>query len=417
MPGTTNNTHTLVFVFIAVMLYSIGLGIIFPVLPKLIMEVTGLPVGAAAVYSGWLAFAYAFIQLLCAPVTGNLSDRFGRRPILLSSLIAFGADYILMGWAPSIGWLFLGRIIAGAAASTHSVANAFVADISPAEKRPQNFGLLGAAFGVGFVVGPVIGGFLGVLGPRVPFFAAGGLALLNFIYGYFVLPESLLEENRRPFQLTRANPFGAFRELFKHPVILWLAGAIFLHRMAHQALPSIWAYFTMEKFAWTEREIGYSLGVVGLLYVFVSGYLTRLAIPRLGPIKVGYIGLIGIAGSFIGYALSPTPWLIYVFLVTGGLQAFIAPAITGIMSRRLPANVQGELQGILASIGSLTSILSPPLMTQIFNFFTDKNGVYFPGAPFFAAAIMATGGLIIFATVTSQEAYVRETEAGAGVPQ
>ncbi|ETW96022.1 MAG: hypothetical protein ETSY2_47205, partial [Candidatus Entotheonella gemina] len=360
-----NPKLTLVFIIITVTLDSIGLGIIFPVLPELIMEVTGQPVSAAAVYGGWLLFAYAAMQFVCAPITGNLSDRFGRRPILLISLLAFGADYMLMGLATSIGWLFLGRLIAGAASSTHSVASAFIADVSPPEKRPQNFGLIGAAFGIGFIIGPVLGGFLGELGPRVPFFVAGGLALLNGLYGFLVLPESLQEQHRRPFRLTRANPLGAIRELRKDAIVLWLAVSLFLYSLSQHALPSTWTYFVIEKFAWTEREIGYSLGVVGMLFVFVSGYLTRVAVPRLGPVKMGYIGLMGLTGSFLGYALSPTTWLIYVFLITGGLQGFVAPAIKGLMSTRLPANRQGELHGSLASLTSLASILSPPLMTQI----------------------------------------------------
>ncbi len=213
-------------------------------------------------------------------------------------------------------------------------------------------------------------------------------------------------EHRRPFRFTRANPLGAFRVLCKHSTVLWLAVSVLLYRLSHHALPSTWTYFVIEKFAWTEREVGYSLGVVGILFVLVSGYFTRLAVPRFGPIKIGYIGLLGISGSFIGYAIAPTTWLLYIFLITGGLQGFVSPVINGLMSKRLPANMQGELQGSMASISSLTSIVSPPLMTWVFRDFSDQYGVYFPGAPFIAAALCSISAFVIFAAVTRRSSTV-----------
>src|SRR5579863_2595423 len=248
-----------VFIFIAVLVDSIGFGIILPVLPRLIMQLTGVTVDRAAIYGGWLGFVYALLQFFCAPVLGNLSDRFGRRPVILFALFALGIDYLIMGAAPVIGWLFIGRAIAGIAGASFTPAYAFVADISPPEKRAQNFGLMGAAFGIGFILGPAIGGMLGSLGPRAPFFTAGAIALINTVFGFIALPESLPVESRRPFEWRRANPLGTVQQMRQYPVVLWMIGAVFLWQLGHQVLPSIWAFYTMSKFQWTSAQIGYSL--------------------------------------------------------------------------------------------------------------------------------------------------------------
>ncbi len=390
------------FIFVVVLLDSIGFGIIMPVLPQLIMDVTGEPLTAAARYGGWLMFVYAAMQFFSAPVLGNLSDRFGRRPVLLLSLVAMGADYLLMGWAPTLIWLFVGRFIAGVSAGTYGIANAFIADTFEPDDRAKNFALMGAAFGVGFIVGPVIGGFLGEYGPRAPFYAAAALAFANLIYGYFVLPESLKPENRRPFEIRRANPLGTLNQLWKYPVVIGLVFAYFFYMLGHHSLPAVWSYFVMEKFAWTTREIGFSLGAVGVCMIFVQVYLIRVFLDKYGQERTAFIGLIVTILSFIGYAFIPYGWMMYVVIAVGAGQGFIGPSVQGLMSARIPADSQGELQGALGSMSSLVSILSPPFMTQTFAYFSGGGApIYFPGAPFLAAAFFTLMGLLLLVRTLS----------------
>jgi MFS transporter, DHA1 family, tetracycline resistance protein len=395
---TTQHTpRKALFIIVAtVLLNSIGFGIIMPVMPQLVMEVTGEGLAEAALYGGWLMFAYAVMQFCFAPVLGNLSDRFGRRRVLLISLVAFSLDYLVMGWAPTLGWLFAGRLIAGIAASTNSTANAYIADISPANERPQNFGLLGAAFGVGFIIGPVIGGLLGEYGSRAPFYAAAALGVLNFGFAYVVLPESLPPQQRRPFELARANPFGAVAQLVKIPMVLGLVVAVFLYNLAHFVMPAIWSYYTMERFAWSPRDVGYSLGFVGVLMVLVQGFLTRIVIPRTGPPAAAYLGLGFALLSYLGYAFAPAGWVMYLVMVPGALSGFTMPALQAIMTARMAANTQGELQGAVASANALTAVIGPPLMTQLFGYFSSGTAfVYFPGAAFFAAALLTLASLLL----------------------
>ncbi len=386
--------HALAFIFVTVLLDAIGFGIIMPVVPQLIMEVSGEPLSAAARYGGWLMLAYAAMQFLSAPVLGNLSDRFGRRPVLLLSLLLMGGDYVLMGWAPSLAWLFLGRFIAGVSASTYGIANAFIADGFPPEDRAKNFALMGAAFGTGFIVGPVIGGLLGEFGARAPFHAAAALAFANALYGFLVLPESLQPENRRRFEWRRANPFGAFNQLWRHPAVMGLVLAYFLHLFGHHSLPSVWSYFAIEKFGWSPAEIGFSLGAVGVCMIVVQTYLIRRFLKRCGTERTAFIGLTMTVIAFLGYAFVPVGWMMYVVIVVGAAQGFIGPSLQSLMSSQVSADSQGELQGALGSTASLASILSPPLMTQIFAWFTEPAAsVHFPGAPFLAAALATLLGL------------------------
>ncbi|HXN79745.1 MAG TPA: MFS transporter, partial [Steroidobacteraceae bacterium] len=281
MSVRTAGKGAFVFVFVAVLIDSIGFGIILPVLPRLIMQLTGVTVDRAAAYGGWLSFVYALMQFFCAPVLGNLSDHFGRRPVLLFALLALGLDYLIMGFAPVIGWLFAGRMVAGIAGASFTPAYAYVADITAPEKRAQSFGLMGAAFGVGFILGPAIGGLLGNFGPRAPFFAAGAIALANFAFGCFALPESLPRESRRAFHWARANPLGTLVQMRKYPVVSLMLGALFLWQLGHQVLPSTWAFYTISKFHWTSAEVGYSLAFVGFLMAVAQGVLTRVLIPWL----------------------------------------------------------------------------------------------------------------------------------------
>lgn len=413
MPVTRQQTpkRPLFIIVATVLLNSIGFGIIMPVMPKLVMEVTGQGLTQAALYGGWLMFAYAIMQFFFAPVLGNLSDRFGRRRVLLVSLMAFSLDYLVMGWAPTLGWLFAGRFVAGIAAATNSTANAYIADISPAEERPQNFGLLGAAFGVGFIIGPVLGGMLGEYGTRAPFYAAAALGVLNLAFAFFALPESLPRERRRPFELARANPFGAVAQLRKTPIVLALVVAVFLYNLGHFVMPAIWSYYTIERFGWSPREIGYSLGYVGILSVLVQGYFTRIVIPRVGPSVAAYVGLGFALVAFLGYAFAPFGWMMYVVMLVGALSGFTMPALQAIMTSRVAANTQGELQGAIASANALTAVLGPPLMTQLFGYFSSSAApVYFPGAAFLAAAILTATSLALLHRIFSSP---RMATAGA----
>jgi DHA1 family tetracycline resistance protein-like MFS transporter len=342
-------------------------------------------------------FLYALVQFFFAPLMGNLSDRFGRRQVLLLSLLAFGLNYLLMGWAPTLGWLFLGRAIAGVASSTWAVANAAIADSFPAEERAKYFGLLGAAFGGGFIIGPVLGGFLGELGSRVPFYATAALAFSNALFGFVFFPETLKSGNRRSFNWRRANPFGAFLQLRRYPLVRGLVVAWFIFLVAHHALPATWSYFTMARFGWSESEIGFSLGFVGVLMMIAQAWLIRVVLDAYGPATTAVLGLCGALISFLGYALVPYGWMVYLFLVLGATQGFLTPAVQGLMSGRVPADAQGELQGALGSVTSLAAVASPLIMTQLFGYFTASDApLYYPGAPFLMAFFLTALSLALF---------------------
>jgi MFS transporter, DHA1 family, tetracycline resistance protein len=386
-----------VFIFIAVLVDSIGFGIILPVLPGLIMQLTGVTVDRAAGYGGWLAFVYALLQFFCAPVLGNLSDRFGRRPVLLFALFALGADYLIMGFAPVVGWLFAGRAIAGIAGASFTPAYAYVADISPPEKRAQYFGLMGAAFGLGFILGPAIGGLLGGLGPRAPFFTAGVIALANGSLGLVALPESLPRASRRAFEWRRANPLGTLRQILRFPAVTWLLAALFLWQLGHQVLPSTWAFYTISKFHWTTAEVGGSLAFVGTLMALAQGVFTRVLVPWLGgERRAAAAGMVAAVIAYVGYALVPQGWMMYVVSLSTFVFALTYPSMNALASRQIPANAQGELQGAVASLYSLSAIIGPPLMTQVFGYFSQPGAaVHFPGAAFLTAALLTVlcGGL------------------------
>ncbi len=399
----TQHRHALAFIVAVVLIDAISFGIVLPVMPQLIMSLSDVTLSEASRIGGYLMFTYAALQFFAAPILGNLGDRYGRRPVLLFTLAALSLDYILMAAAPTLLWLFAARMIAGVASSTFSLSYAYVTDITPVEKRAQRFGMIGAAFGGGFILGPVIGGFLGEFGPRYPFYAAAALGLTNLVYGYFVLGESLGEDDRRPFELKRANPVGAMLQLRKYPVVLGLAFAYFLYMLGHLSLPSTWTYYTMEKFAWTESQIGLSLGFAGVFMILVQAFLIRWAIPALGAFKAGVIGMLAIIIGFLGYAFAATGWQLYPWLALASISGFVSPAFQSIMTSQIPANAQGELQGALSSINSVTSILGPLLMTQLFAAFTAEQAVvYFPGISFFAAALLSILCLLIFVPVVKR---------------
>jgi MFS transporter, DHA1 family, tetracycline resistance protein len=406
-----NSRLALVFIFITMFVDTVGLGIIIPVTPQVIHQLTGEGMSGAAWWGGWLQTSFSAMMFLFSPLIGNLSDRLGRKPLIVS-LLMLGVDYVITGVAPTIGWLFVGRILSGIAGAAYTTANAYIADVSPPEKRAANFGLVGAAFGIGFVVGPAIGGLLGQYGIRVPFFAAAALALANALFGAFVLKESLPPEKRRKFEPWRANPIGSLLAIRRHPAVLGFIGVFILMRLAHDANPVIWSYYVYLKFHWTTKELGYALAFLGIVMALVFGLLTRVLIPRIGAARAAYIGLSAGALGFAGYAFASQGWMMYPWMLVWALMGLAMPSINGIISQQVPQNEQGEVQGALASVGGVTSIVAPVLLTNVFAFFTGTpfsigiagfvlvkavySPVYFPGAAFLAAgAMLALAALLL----------------------
>lgn len=399
-PGA--NRSALTFVFFTILLDTIGLGIVIPVLPELITVLAKVDLPHAALYGGALAFVYAATQFFCAPILGNLSDRYGRRPVLLFSLFAFGVDYLLMSVAPTIAWLFAGRAVAGMAGASYTAATAYVADVTPPERRAQSFGMIGAAFGLGFILGPAIGGLLGGYGPRLPFLVAAGAAFANLALGTFALPESLPLESRRPFSWRRANPLGALLQIRRYPSVLGIASAVFAWQIAHQSLPSSWSYYTLLKFSWSERAVGGSLAFIGLIMSTSQGFLTRALIPRLGGERRA--ALFGFSAAFVGYtvyAFASHGWQMYLGMTTWLVAGMTYPAMNALMSRAVDKSAQGELQGAVASLASLASIVGPLMMTQLFARYSAAGAPFrFPGAPFAASALLAATGFALLLAAT-----------------
>ena len=403
--------NAIIFIFITVMLNMIGLGVIMPVMPSLIMDVTGEDLAHAAQWGGYLTVVYALMQFIMMPIIGGLSDRFGRRPVLLASMAAYSFDFLVMAIAPTISIILAARLLAGAFAATFSTANAYIADISPPEKRAANFGLMGAAFGLGFIIGPGLGGILGEhFGPRAPFFFVAALGAINFIYGMIVLPETLKVENRRLFDWKRANAFGNFKQFSQYPVMLPIAGVLFIAQLAHWTYPSVWAYYAGEKFAWTSAMVGYSLMFVGLASAIVQAGLIRVIIPKTGERGAALIGMSVTAIAYIGFALASNGVAVYALIAFSALGGLTQPALQGIMSRTIPDNAQGELQGAVAALMSVSMVIGPLLMTQIFSAFSapgepftvwnitllpEGAPFYFPGAPFAFAAILEIIALLL----------------------
>ena len=384
------------FIFITLLIDITGLGLIIPVFPKLIEQLIHGNLSQASQWGGWLTFAYALMQFLFAPVLGNLSDQYGRRPVLLFSLLGFGIDYLFLAFAPTIGWLFVGRIIAGITGASITTATAYIADISNDENRAKNFGMIGAAFGLGFIIGPVMGGILGEYGARVPFLVAAGLALLNALYGFIILPESLDKAHRRPFNIKRANPVGSLLQLKKYPSLGGLIGSMILVYIAAHAVQSTWTFINIEKFNWSESMIGYSLGMVGLLVVIVQGGLIRYINPAIGNEKSVYMGLGLYAIGLLLFAFASQTWMMFVFLIPYCMGGIAGPALQSIISGKVPGNEQGELQGALTSLMSATTIIGPLIMTNLFAYFTKTNApVHFAGAPFLLGSVLMLGSAII----------------------
>lgn len=385
----------IIFIFITVLLDVIGIGIIIPIMPRLYQELTGGTLSQASEYSAYLVFTYAFLQFIFSPVIGGLSDQYGRRPILLFSLFGFGIDFLFMALAPTIGWLFMGRVIAGISGASFSTASAYIADVSEPEKRAQNFGLLGAAFGLGFIIGPALGGTLGTYGTRIPFFVSGGLALLNWLYGFFVLPESLKPEDRRKFDIKRANPVGSLLALKKYPMIIALVASLFLVYVANFATQGTWSFYTMEKFGWGEMQVGLSLAFVGLMVAIVQGGLIRVIIPKIGQEKALFLGLSVTAFGLLAFGFASSSWMMYAIMVPFAMGGLAGPAFQGIISSQVSKSEQGELQGALTSLNSIAGIIGQPLMLWLFRAFTAKKApVYFPGAPFVLGSILTVISIV-----------------------
>lgn len=368
---------------LAVLIDSIGFGIVLPVLPTLIVELTGQSLADATRTGGLLLIVFAVAHFFAGPILGNLGDRFGRRPVLLAAMLIFAIDYALMAFAPTIAWLFAGRLIAGIAGAVYSPANAVLADVTPPERRGATFGLMGAAFGIGFIIGPAVGGLLGTLGPRVPFIAAAALATLNATWIFFILPETLAPENRRRFDWRRANPLGAFAPLFRLKGALPLLAVAFIWQLAHQVYPATWSFYAEIAHGWGPREIGWSLAASGLTMALAQIVVTGRAIAALGEVRTVLIGLTVGALVYLGYAFATQGWQVYALIAVGALQALAYPSLNALLSRMVDASNQGALQGGMASIASIAAILGPLSLTQALAAGAERG---FPGAAFLLAA-------------------------------
>jgi len=385
----------ILFILITVLIDAISFGIIIPVFPKLIMGMENCDESRAAVLGGWMMFWFAIMQFFMSPVLGSLSDRYGRRPVLLLSLFGFGLDYLLLAFAPTIEWLFVGRIIAGVMGASYTTATAYIADISTDETRSKNYGMLGAAFGLGFIIGPGVGGLLAQIDVKVPFIACAILSFCNWLYGYFILPESLKMQNRRRFDFKRANPIGALMHLYKYKSIIGLLVCFFLLYLAAQAVMTNWQFYSMLKFNWDEKKIGISITVVGLLVAFVQGFLVRIVNPKIGNQNAVLIGLMLYTVGLLSFGLAPTGFYMMLAIIPYCLGGINGPAMQSIMTSAVPANAQGELQGTITSVQSITAIIGPLMMAGIFNYYTKISDVYFPGAAFVTGAILVFIALIV----------------------
>ncbi len=387
--SSEKQTASLSFIFVTLLIDILGFGLLYPVLPKFIATLSHQGVSAGARDYGWLLSLYGAMQFLFSPLLGSLSDKYGRRPVLLISLFFTGVDYIVMALAPTLIWLYVGRALSGITGASFTTASAYIADVSPPEKRAQNFGLIGAAFGIGFVLGPALGGLLGTWGPRVPFWAAAGLAFANLLYGAFVLPESLRPENRRAFVLREANPVGALAVLGRYPVAWGLTGALAVNSVAAQCLQSTWVLWATLRFGWGERETGFSLAAFGVMALLVQTVGARVLLPKIGERRALLLGLAVGVFEYLAYALATQGWMVYAILLASGIGFLAGQATQGLLSRQVREDEQGALQGALTSLASLAGIIAPLLATNLFSAATRPGGpVFLPGAPFLLSATL-----------------------------
>ncbi|GEP41393.1 TCR/Tet family MFS transporter [Brevifollis gellanilyticus] len=386
-----------IFIFITLVLDILGIGLVVPVLPKLVQHYQGGDVTAGSNVYGLLAALYALMQFLCAPLLGSLSDKYGRRPVILISLFGSAIDYFLIAFAPNLAWFVAARIVAGITAANYAAASAYIADVSPPEKRAANFGLIGAAFGIGFIIGPILGGLLAKFGGvKMPFFFAGALTLANWAYGWFVLPESLDQEHRRSFSWKRSNPVGALLALRRFPALLGLVVTYFIAVLAHQVYPSIWVLYTGYRYHWTELQTGLSLGAVGVMAGLVQGGLTKRVVGALGEKKTVQYGLALAIFLYAAYGFATQGWMVYICIFFGSLAGLVTPAVQSLMTQSVPRNEQGELQGALTSLSSVAGVAGPLATTRLFGYFvSDKAPLLMPGAPFFWSSLLMVLSLAI----------------------
>lgn len=366
-----------------------GIGLIIPVMPRLIMQISGEGVDRAAEIGGWLLFAYSVMQFLFAPIIGGLSDRFGRRPVLLVTLAALGIDYALMAWAPTLAWLFVGRLISGIMGATWAAANSCVADVATAEDRAAIFGRMGGAGAAGFVLGPMLGGALGVFGERAPFIAAAILCLIGAALGFFILKETLPPEKRRRFNLARANPLGSLLQMARMPLVLGCLVVIFFMQLSGQANMAVWSFYGTLQFGWGPVEIGATVAFFGITLVITQGLLVAPANARWGAPRCAFYSLLFAIPSYLIFAFAGSSWHMILGILVGAASGLTFPSLQSLMTTRVGDDAQGELQGAIASMHSLTAIIGPPIMAGVFGAYADRIGLYFPGAPYLLATILA----------------------------
>ena len=411
---STVRTPALGFILITLTLDILGIGLIVPILPGLVKEFSGGDTAAASHATGWLNALYALMQFIFAPLFGCLSDKVGRRPVILLSQFGLALDYVLLALAPSLSWFVVGRVVAGITGANFAAASAYIADVSPPEKRAANFGLIGAAFGVGFIIGPLIGGTLGQFGLRLPFYAAGALTLLNWMYGWFILPESLKPENRRPIDWRRANPFGAFAELARRPRVFGLAVCAFLSFLAHQVYPSVWVLYTGHRYGWSPLWNGVSLALVGVCAAVMQGVLTGRVIGRIGVWRTAYLGLAVSALAYAAYGLASQGWMIYGIIVAASIGGLATPAVQGLISNSVGDDEQGTVQGAVTSLESAAGVAGPLIATALFSYFiAPERSAQIPGAPFFSSGIIA---LLALVAAWQARRGMRKREAFSALP-
>ncbi|WP_037500975.1 TCR/Tet family MFS transporter [Sphingomonas jaspsi] len=397
--------HAAPFILVTVLIDAIGFGIIIPTLPRLIMEVGHIDLPRATQIGGWLALLYAVVQFVAGPTVGNLSDRFGRRPVLLGALAGYAIDYALLTIANSLPLFFLGRALAGLFGATYGPCQAALADITPPAQRARVFGLVGASFGIGFVVGPAIGGLLGEFGHRIPFAAAALLAGLNFLYGLFVFPETLKSELRRPFNWRRANPLGAIAVVRSIPGLPWVVVTYFVWQIASLVYPSVWSYYTIANFGWSSGRIGASLAAVGIAMAFCQFFLTGRMVARFGERRTAQIGLVGATCGFAGYMLIDSGTIALMFIVIIAIQSLVQPSLSAMLSQRVPADAQGEVQGIGGSVMALGAVFAPLLYNPALAYFTGDSAPFrWPGAPFAIAVVFALITMVTLAKTPRRRA-------------
>ena len=405
MTASPTSKYAVTFVFITVLLDMVGFGMIIPVQPAIIQQVGHIDIAQAALIGGWMFFAFSATQFLFGPTLGNLSDAFGRRPLLLIAVFGLGVDFLITALAPNLFWLFVGRTFAGLCGGSYVIANAYIADVTPPEGRAKAFGMMGAAFGLGFVIGPAIGGLLGAYGPRVPFFVAAGISFLNFLFGYFVLPETLKPEQRRSFEWVRANPFGTFKVFQNYRGVLPLCAVLFMYFFATSVYPAIWPFWGMAKFGWDAKMIGLTLAGFGIMMALTQGILTGPTVKALGEWNTALLGLVTAVVGAVGYGWAPSFGFILLFLVLHAGEGFVHPMLSALISHRVPDDAQGELQGGLSSIMSISMLLGTVFFSQTFGYFmSGAAGFVSPNVAMYVSAALPVISLVLFLTSAKRPA-------------